>query len=62
MEELVGLFDPNLGDSKCEEIFNIDEFENFDFNENILPPILPPEQYYGSIEYKRQLIKPSRKG
>lgn len=64
MENLVGLFDPNLEDSESEEFnfdeFNLDEIEfNNNFNENSLPPILPPEEYYGCIEYKRQLIRPS---
>jgi hypothetical protein len=67
MEHLIGLFDPTIDDSPntFDEDFDLDELDlnnNFDDLEsslNVLPSILPPEEYYGSIEYKRQLIDPT---
>jgi len=66
MEELIGLFDPNLGDSDSEFEFedfeNFEDFDQFDNNNeksDSLPTELPPEEFYGAVEYKRQLIKPT---
>ena len=68
MEHLIGLFDPTTEKSETDYNqlsygeFNFDEFdENENHSENSLPSTLPPEEFYGSVEYKRQLIKPTRK-
>ena len=65
MEKLAGLFGPD--DSPAADFAdfaNFDELEDLvfdeDLNENQLPEILPREQFHGNIEYKRQLVKPSK--
>ena len=56
-----------LGDSDSEFEFedfeNFEDFDQFDNNNeksDSLPTELPPEEFYGAVEYKRQLIKPTR--
>ena len=64
MEHLIGLFDPRFGDSGSESDFDFEEFGELDQNkrsDDALPLTFPPEEFYGAVEYKRQLIKPTRK-
>ena len=74
MEKLTGLFgianedvapfDENLNDD-FDEFNDFEDFDGFDENQNDqsdgeLPESLPPEKFYGNVEYKRQLLKPTK--
>lgn len=64
MEKLAGLFGPDDTPEADFDFANFDELEDLvfdqDVNENQLPEILPREQFHGNVEYKRQLVKPSK--
>lgn len=73
MEKLTGLFGIANEDIPFDENLNgdFDEFNDFEneldgFNDeenyesDELPESLPPEKFYGNVEYKRQLLKPTK--
>ena len=73
MEKLTGLFGIANEDVPFDENLNgdFDEFNDFEndldgftdeenFESDQLPESLPPEKFYGNVEYKRQLLKPTK--
>ena len=71
MEKLTGLFgianEDTFDENGFDEFNDFEEsIEGFDFDESQnyesdeLPESLPPEKFYGNVEYKRQLIKPTK--
>ena len=67
MEKLTGLFGPDQTNTETEfdGFGDFDDFEEqlkmpTDQNDNQLPDKLPCEQFHGNVEYKRQLVKPSK--
>jgi len=73
MEKLTGLFGIANEDVPFDENLNgdFDEFNDFEndldgftdeenYESDQLPESLPPEKFYGNVEYKRQLLKPTK--